>query len=82
MDLRKLGLVVLIIGIFLFLNALVNTLENFESDMNLIDWLVMDVAPSLPPEQGDLVRVLAINLVILVPTALLVSIERLARRYT
>ena len=82
MELKKLGLIGLLIGIPLFLSGVISALNDFEGQMNIIDWLVMDIAPSLPPQQGDLVRIIAIGLVVLVPTTLLVTIERLANRYT
>jgi len=64
MDTKKLGIAGLIIGILLFVNGLVNALNSFESNMNFIDWLISDVAPSLPPRIGDYVLILGLVLFI------------------
>jgi hypothetical protein len=82
MNLKKWGIIGVIIGIPLLIYGIKGALEDFESQMNLIDWLVMDVAPSLSSTVGDLVRVLAICLLIFFATALPATIERLAKEYT
>jgi hypothetical protein len=45
MNLKKLGLLGLLIGIVLFINGVINAIEDFELQMNIVDWLVTDVAP-------------------------------------
>lgn len=77
----KKSLIILLIGIPLFIAGLIGALNNFESDMNVVDKLVTEVAPALPPKQGDAVRVLAICLLVFFCTALPVGIENLAKKY-
>jgi hypothetical protein len=64
MDTKKLGIVGLIIGIMLFVNGLVNALNSFESNMNFVDWIISDVAPSLHPQIRDYVLMLGLALFI------------------
>lgn len=82
MELKQLGWVGLLIGILLFPGGVGNALKDFESQMNIVDWLIMVVAPSLPPDQGAFVLALTIGLLLLVTTTLFVSIEKLENPFT
>ena len=73
--------ILLIVGIPLFLGGLVSILNKFESNLNFVDWLVSELAPSLPPNLGDIVLVLAICLLIYFMELLPKSIEWLTRKY-
>ena len=83
--LRESGLtklaVISLLGIPLFLSAIVGILNSFQDEMNLVDTLVTDVAPNLLSQQGDLVRVVAIFLLLVFCIGLPVSIELAAKKY-
>jgi hypothetical protein len=77
----KKGLIFVIIGIPLFIWGVISALNTFKTKMNIIDWLVTKLAPKLPPLWGDLIRVLAIGLLILFVFSLPKAIEELASKY-
>ena len=43
---------------------IITALKDFESNMNLVDWLVSDLAPKLPSYLGDIVVILALGLLL------------------
>jgi hypothetical protein len=79
-ELKK--MLLLLMGIPLFIGGLISTLNGFQREMNIIDWLVSDLAPNLPSQVGDVVRMVAIYLLIFFTVGLSASIEKLAKKYS
>ena len=52
------------IGVIVVIVATIAALNQFESNMNKVDWLVSDFAPLLPSYLGDIVIIFALGLLL------------------
>lgn len=69
------------LGIPLFIWGVISALKKFSNQMNFVDWLIVKLAPSLPPELGDLVRVISVVLLVFFAFGLPTVIAKLAKKY-
>lgn len=72
-------MLVFFIGIFLFIQGVISALQTFKFNMNIVDWMVTDLAPKLPPPAGNIIITVAAYLVIFFFKVLYENLEKLLK---